>query len=47
MPILITLRMRLPVVALPIAAADAVGKIGHLVEDGMNLRHDVLAIHNN
>ena len=31
-------------VALPLAAADAVGEVGHLVEHGMNLRHDVLAV---
>ena len=34
----------LPGVALPLAAANALGKIGHLVQHGMNLRHDVLAI---
>src|SRR5215470_4809685 len=27
-----------------LAAADAVGELGHLVEHGMNLRHDVLAV---
>ena len=32
-------------VALPRAAADAVGKTGHLVEHGVDLGHDVLAIH--
>ena len=32
-------------VALPLAAADAVGEVGHLVEHGMHLRHDVLAVH--
>ena len=31
-------------VAFPLAAADAVGEVGHLVEHGMNLRHDVLAV---
>jgi hypothetical protein len=31
-------------VALPLAAADAVRKVGHLVEHGVNLRHDVLAV---
>ena len=32
-------------VALPLAAADAVGEVGHLVEHGVDLRHDVLAVH--
>ena len=31
-------------VALPLAAANAIGKVGHLVEHGMNLGDDVLAI---
>ena len=31
-------------VALPRAAADAVGEVGHLVEHGVHLRHDVLAV---
>ena len=31
-------------VALPCAAADAIGEIRHLVEHGMNLRHHVLAV---
>ncbi len=31
-------------VSLPLAAAHAVGEIAHLVEHGMDLRHDVLAI---
>ena len=31
-------------VALPVAAAHAVGEGGHLVEHGMDLRHDVLAV---
>jgi hypothetical protein len=30
--------------AFPLAAADAVGECGHLVEHGMNSRHDVLAV---
>src|SRR5262249_59140447 len=30
--------------AFPIAATDAVGKAGHLVEHGVDLWHDVLAI---
>ena len=29
---------------LPLRAADALGKIGHLFQHGMNLWHDVLAI---
>ena len=32
-------------VALPRAAADAVGEVGHLVEHGMHLGDDVLAVH--
>ena len=32
-------------VALPLAAADAVGEVGHLVEHGVDLRHDILAVH--
>ena len=31
-------------VALPRAAADAVGEVGHLVEHGVDLRHHVLAV---
>ena len=31
-------------VALPLAAADAVGEAGHPVEDGMHVGHDVLAV---
>ena len=34
-------------VAFPFAASDAVGKIGHLVEHSVDLRHDVLAIDDN
>ena len=44
MPTLITLRIRLPVCAVPLAAADAVGEIGHLVEHRMDLGHDVFAV---
>ena len=33
-------------VALPRAAPDAVGEVGHLVEHGMDLGHNVLAVHN-
>ena len=31
--------------AFPLAAADAVGEIGHLVEHGVDLGHDILAVH--
>ena len=31
-------------VAFPLAAADAIGEVGHLVEHGVDLRHDVLAV---
>ena len=31
-------------VAFPLAAADAIGKVGHLVEHSVDLRHDVLAV---
>ncbi len=34
-------------VALPCAAANAIGKICHLVEHGVDLRHHVLAVHAN
>ena len=44
MPMLMTLRMRLPVWPFHCAAADAVGELGHLVEHGVDLRHDVLAV---
>ena len=44
MPMLMTLRMRLPVWPFQVAAADPVGELGHLVEHGMDLGHDVLAI---
>jgi hypothetical protein len=27
-----------------LAAADAIGEVGHLVEHHVNLRHDVLAV---
>ena len=36
---------RLAGVALPFAAAHPVGEVSHLVEHGMDLRHDVFAIH--
>ncbi len=47
MPMLTTLRMREPVMALPLAAADAVGKGSHLVEHRVHLRHDILPVHEN
>ena len=31
-------------VAFPLAAADAIGEVGHLVEHRVNLRHNVLAV---
>ena len=43
MPMLTTLLMRLPV-CLPRAAADPLGEVGHLVEHGVHLGHDVLAV---
>src|SRR6266853_6530738 len=33
-------------VAFPLAAPHAVGEISHLIEDGVDVRHDVLAINN-
>ena len=45
MPILMTLRIALAGVALPLPAADPVGEVGHLVEHGMDLGHHVLAVH--
>src|SRR5262249_57040982 len=33
--------------ALPLAAADAVGEFGHLVEHGMNVGHHVLSVDDN
>ena len=44
MPTLITLRIFLPVCAEPLAAAHAVGEAGHLVEHGVDLGNDVLAV---
>ena len=44
MPMLTTLRMRFAGVAFPGAAADPVGEIRHLVEDGVDLGHHVFAI---
>ena len=45
MPRLTTLRMRLPVWPRPRAAADALRERGHPVEDGVDLGHDVDAVH--
>ena len=45
MPMLTTLRMRLPVWPFQRAAPDAIGELGHLVQHGMHLRHNVLAVH--
>ncbi len=36
---------RLAGVPLPVAAADAVAEVGHLVEHGMHLRHHIHAVH--
>ena len=44
MPMLTTLRMRLPVWPFHAPLADAVGEGGHLVEHGVDLGHDVLAV---
>ena len=44
MPILITLRMRLPVWPFQSPLRTPIGERGHLVEHGMNLGHDVLAV---
>ena len=44
MPMLTTLRMRLPVWPFHAPLADAVGEVGHPVEHGVDLGHDVLAV---
>ena len=44
MPMLTTLRIRLPVWPFHVAAADLLGEVGHLVEHGVDLGHDVLAV---
>ena len=44
MPMLMTLRMRLPVWPFQVAAPDPVGEVRHLVEHGVDLRHDVFAV---
>ncbi len=44
MPMLIDVLDPLAGVAGPLAAADAVGEVGHAVEHGMHLGHDVVAV---
>ena len=44
MPMLMTLRMRLPVWPVQAPRAHAVGEGRHLVEHGVDLGHDVLAV---
>ena len=44
MPMLTTLRMRLPVWPVQRAAAHALGEVGHAVEHGVHLGHDVHAV---
>ena len=44
MPMLTTLRMRLPVWPVHAPLADAVGEVGHPVEHRVHLGHDVLAV---
>ena len=44
MPMLTTLRMRLPGVARPAPVADALGEVRHAVEHGVDSGHDVLAV---
>ena len=44
MPMLTTLRMRLPVWPFHVAAADAVGESGHFVEHGVDVGNDIFAI---
>jgi hypothetical protein len=46
MPMLMTLRRRLPVWPFPRPAADSVAKIGHSVEHGVDLGHHVLGVYN-
>src|SRR5262245_1304074 len=33
-------------VAFPLAASHAVGEVGHLIEDRVDLRHNILAVNN-
>ena len=44
MPMLITFLIGLAGEALPVAAAHAVAEVGHLVEHGVHVGHDVLAV---
>ena len=44
MPMLTTFRMRSRM-PFPLAAPEAVGEIRHLVEHGVDLGHDVFAVH--
>ena len=44
MPMLMTFLIRLAGVPLPGPAPDLVGEFGHLVEHGVDLGHDVLAV---
>jgi len=44
---LMTLRMRLPVVSFPLPAPYAIRELSHLVEHLVNLRHHVLAVYDN
>ena len=44
MPILITLRMRLPVWPFQAPLRTRSAKVGHLVQNGMDLGHDILAV---
>ena len=44
MPMLMTLRMRLPVWPFHSPLANPIGEVGHLVEHGMDLGHHVLAV---
>src|SRR5262249_59517419 len=41
------IRDALPGMTFPLAAADAVGKVGHLVEHGVDLWHDILTVNDN
>ncbi len=45
MPILMTLRMRLPVCPFHSPLRTRLENSAHLVEDRMDLRHDVLSVH--
>jgi len=31
-------------VTFPLTATDTIGKFGHLVEDGVNIRHDIFTV---